>query len=62
MAPKTIMRGGGTLDSTSSSIGRPQREPSAPMASGPVRPASSRARASAAAVRSSAGWPPSPPS
>lgn len=39
MAPKTIIRGGGTLDSTSTFSGSPQSLPSAPISSTPVLPA-----------------------
>ncbi len=76
MAPKTIMRGGGALDSTSRTARRPHcsgpssaasapsgaATASVPTVSVPVRPASSIARASAATVRSSSGGPPSVPS
>ncbi len=61
MAPKTIMRGAGTEDSINSVSGAPQREPCSPISSVPVRPASRKAPASAATVRSSSGWAPKPP-
>ncbi|CAM5461206.1 hypothetical protein SCALM49S_03837 [Streptomyces californicus] len=61
-APNTIIRGGSTLDSTSRVSPPGQCEPSSERAMVPVRPVSSRAAAPAAAVRSSSGWPPSPPS
>jgi hypothetical protein len=62
IAPKTIMRGAGTEDSTRSVSGAPQREPCSPISRVPVRPASRKAPASAATVRSSSGWAPKPPS
>ncbi len=62
MAPKTIIRGGGTLDSTNRVRSAVQRDPLSETAKAPVRPASSMARVSATAVRSSSGCPSRPPS
>ena len=60
MAPKTSIRGGGAIDSTSTATSSIRRSPSGPRWSTPVDPAASKPRASSITASSSRSLPSEP--